>query len=711
MKKIKYLAIFITILILGIATFLMLRKGKESTPAVKTVPEKATNILVITLDTTRADKIGIYGCEDVKTPHLDALAKQGVRFENAYSPAPLTLPAHCSLFTGTYPLYHKVRNNGTYFLPEQIDTMAEILKRNGYTTAAFVSSFIVDSRFGLDQGFDVYNDNLKVEKKVKVYHSERTAESVFKDFAQWFSENSGKKFFCWVHFFDPHLPYAPPEPYMSEYRHDPYLGEIAYMDAYVGKISELLKNHKVFENTLIVIVGDHGEAFGEHKEYGHQIFCYEENLKIPFIINAKDSIPENIVRSEKVTLLDILPTVLDSLQFTIPDEIQGSSLLPLIRGESFPQRDIYIESIFAKEALGCAPVKGVIQKKYKYFDLPQPELYDLTKDPLEKNNLISRRAHVGKQLKKRVQELSEIFDTLEFNSQRIMTEEEKSRLASLGYITLTSQTNPDKALPDPKEGVAGYNEFSAGMQANSLNDYAGAEKHFKNAIAITPYYTAPYSMLAAQYIKNGRSEEAVQIFKKGIENNPRDNTIKLEYARTLIQLKQLQEARALLEHLEKLNPPDSIVQIQLYLGGIHSAQGKLTEAAISYQKALKTEPDNLFIKKQLAYTLHLSNRFTETLPLYVELEKSNPGDLGLIQDMAILYAQLNRLDKAEVYFEKLMKHNPRNNIYYNYALLLGKKGNYSKAIATMEKFLSMYSNEDGKKMFARQSIEKWKNLK
>jgi choline-sulfatase len=237
-------------------------------------------------------------------------------FENAFSQAPLTLPSHCSILTGTTIPYHKVRTNGSYALPGELDTLAEILKRENYTTSAFIASFTLDSRFGLDQGFDVYNDKVTTfGNPIKSYNSERSAELVFNDFSRWFETNFDQPFFSWVHFYDPHIVYAPPEPYLLRFKDNPYDGEIAYMDEYVGKIFALLKSKNILKNTLVVIVGDHGEAFGEHGEYGHQIFCYKENLKGPFIINGP-RLPRQKRVSPCVSVMDVMPTILDYLDIS-----------------------------------------------------------------------------------------------------------------------------------------------------------------------------------------------------------------------------------------------------------------------------------------------------------------------------------------------------------------------------------------------------------
>ncbi|GAH87365.1 unnamed protein product, partial [marine sediment metagenome] len=235
---------------------------------------------------TRTDRLGCYGYQKAKTQNLDSIAANGVLFMNAYCQVPLTTPSHCSILTGTYPLYHQVRNNGNYSLSPDLTTLAEILKGRGFQTAAFVSSFTVDSRLGLDQGFDVYDDNFVEGQAFKSLNSERKAENVFASFSRWLDQNQSGQFFCWVHFFDPHLPYDPPSPFREEFPDDPYDGEIAYMDHYTGKVVEKLREKKLLGRTLIILAGDHGEAFGEKEEVGHGIFLYEGTMRVPLLFYA-----------------------------------------------------------------------------------------------------------------------------------------------------------------------------------------------------------------------------------------------------------------------------------------------------------------------------------------------------------------------------------------------------------------------------------------
>ena len=261
--------------------FLVFRPGKRQSGPSGPLPY---NVLLITLDTTRADHLGCYGHEPARTPNLDGLAREGVRFARAYCPAPLTLPSHASIMTGLYPVAHGVRNNG-HDLPSGIGTLAEILKGRGYATGAFVSAFSVDSRFGIDRGFDVYDDTFLADSPFKTQNAERRAEETFARFSRWLETGGKDRFFGWVHFYDPHLPYDPPSPYKEEFGGDPYDGEIAYMDRYVGSVLDRLRELGVLERTIVVVAGDHGEGLGDKVEQGHGIFLYEETLRVPLIFH------------------------------------------------------------------------------------------------------------------------------------------------------------------------------------------------------------------------------------------------------------------------------------------------------------------------------------------------------------------------------------------------------------------------------------------
>jgi len=663
------------------------------------------NILIVTLDTTRADRIGIYGCKESKTPHMDNLARAGAWFKNVYSPVPLTLPAHCSLFTGTYPLFHNVRNNGKYLLSGELETLAEIFKKKGYLTSAFVSSFIVDSRFGLNQGFDVYNDRLKLDRQVKVYRSERPAEWVYKDFEQWLIKNSKQKFFSWVHFFDPHTPYAPPEPFKSQFFSDPYLGEIAYVDVYVGKIVDKLRFLGVLDNTMIIIVGDHGEAFGEHKEYGHRVFCYDENLKVPLIFYLKDHLPKKCF-TDRVKIIDIFPTILDFLDYPLSEFVQGISLIPYLNGKELIDRSFYFESYFVMEDLGCAPLAGIIQGDYKFIDLPQSELYDLRKDPLESENMVRRKPRLAKKLKKEKSRLVNEFSQ-EVRSGRKMTREERKRLESLGYLSTGKDSAKSGKMCDPKEIIESYNLFAKGVSFLEQENLDKAESYFKQVINMAPFFAEAYVFLSSLYQSRGEIPRALAVLEEGLKQDPDNYNIKLKYARILIQKRDLDTALFNLKDLANKDDIDSQPLVNFLIGNIYLHKKFFEKAITHYRIALEVESDNKSIKKNLAYSLLHLGRRDEALKVYKELETQEPEDLQLLSDLAVLFAQMGEYDRADEYFQKIINRAPSSNVLFNYALLLAKKNEYDRAVKMMNRFLSLYNKIDSRKRMAQQYIREW----
>ncbi|MCJ7643243.1 MAG: sulfatase-like hydrolase/transferase, partial [Candidatus Aminicenantes bacterium] len=342
------------------------------------------NILLITLDTTRADHLGCYGYKPAKTPNLDRLAQEGIRFARVYCPAPLTLPSHASIMTGLYPVTHGVRNNG-HDLPSGIRTLAEILKGRSYSTAAFVSSFSMDSRFGLDRGFDVYDDTFQSESPFKTQNAERRAKETFARFSRWLEINGKDKFFGWVHYYDPHLPYDPPSPSKEEFEKDPYDGEIAYMDRYVGAVLERLKELGILERTLVVIAGDHGEGLGDKVETGHGIFLYEETLRVPLILYNPAVFPRSQVIESQVRLVDVAPTILEIIGLKNEAAgMTGQSLVPWLRGKSRKDLDSLVETVYPRENFGWSELVGLVSGRWKYIQSPRSELYDVKNDPGER---------------------------------------------------------------------------------------------------------------------------------------------------------------------------------------------------------------------------------------------------------------------------------------------------------------------------------------
>jgi choline-sulfatase len=694
------------LLLLGVALvivfFAFFRPGRRGMLA-----KPGSNVLLITLDTTRADRMGYAGHATARTPNLDRLAASGVRCEAAYSPVPMTLPAHCSMLSGLYPPAHKVRNNGSYFLPEPVLTLAEILGRRGYRTSAFVSSFVLDSRFGLGQGFAVYDDDF-AGGGAKTYASQRDAAAVFAAFSGWLAGHDGGKFFSWVHFFDPHAPYDPPEPYRSAFPDAPYDGEIAFMDHYVGEIIALLEKKQLLSNTLIVVAGDHGEAFGEHGEHGHQVFCYDENLRVPMIFSAAGSLPEGMRLRQKACLVDVMPTILEYLGEPLPPSVQGRSLLPAMRQKELPDRDLYLESFFAYEAFHCAPLQGILRDHFKYLDLPRPELYDLREDPDERKNLVFVRAALGQELRSGLHDLERRLDSSAMENSRRLTAAEKDTLASLGYITSAPTVRNGGALPDPKDKIAGWQVFTEGVEQEAGGQTAAAEASLLRAIELIPDYPGSYTILANIYYKNGQGEKALDLFGEALARLPADPTLKTEYADLLIRMKRTDQALVQLQELAKMDLVDKKAHVHSLMAGICEARGDVPQAIAQYRLALESEPENDDYSRKLAYLLHRSNRFADALKIYLALERKHPDDTQLVRDMAIVYAQMNDLERSRNYFTKALRQSPDANLYFNFALLLARQGATAEATALMKKFLDLAPPGSAQAEAGRRYLSSWR---
>ncbi len=336
------------------------------------------NILLITIDTLRYDRLSIYNDKFVKTPNIDNLAKKGAVFERAFAHTPITLPSHANILTGTTPLYHGISDNNRFRLDDKFLTLAEHLKKNGYKTAAFTASFVLNEYFKLNQGFDLYSGPEK--------SNELKAEEIIKPSVKWIRDNKGP-WFLWIHVWDPHTPYSPPEPFKTRFSSDLYSGEVAYTDSQLGTLFDFMEDSGLMKNTSIVITGDHGEALGDHYELEHGYFAYNSTIHIPLII-YDPSIKSSTI-CNNVSHIDIFPTLCNLAKVSTPSHIQGKSLLPLMKGETWEEETIYFESKLAYYSRGWAPLDGFIKEDQKFINQPIKELYDLKKDFSEKRNIIS----------------------------------------------------------------------------------------------------------------------------------------------------------------------------------------------------------------------------------------------------------------------------------------------------------------------------------
>ena len=412
-------------------------------------------MVIITLDTTRADYLPVYGFMDAAMPHLDRLAREGVVFDQATSVAPLTLPAHCSLFTGLFPPRHGVRDNGDRPLSPQHTTLAETVRAHGFSTGAFVGSVVLDADRGLAQGFDTYGGvvDARVSQRAPGPPRRRPGDEVVTDAIRWIEGIGDSRFFLWAHLYDPHRPYDPPEPFRSRYT-DPYLAEIAFADAQIGRLLEALERRKLLDRTIVVVAADHGESLGDHGERDHGIFVYESVLRVPLIIRGPGISPRRV--ADVVRLVDVMPTVLDLLGVPRPP-LDGMSLVAALHGD--PQHvelDAYSESQYPLR-FGWSPLRALRAGRYKMIDAPRPELYDLDRDPFEERNLYAERRDVARAFAQRLATFEHdiALKPRTDGADPLPSGELQQRLAALGYIGSGAARRPSDAhdLPDPKDCI------------------------------------------------------------------------------------------------------------------------------------------------------------------------------------------------------------------------------------------------------------------
>ena len=656
----------------------------SSIPREKIIKDSRLNVLLITLDTTRADRLGCYGYTDAKTPNLDFLAANGVQFLNAYCQVPLTCPSHCSILTGTYPVYHQVRNNGAYYLPPEIQTLAETLKTKGLETSAFVSSFTVDSRFGLDQGFDVYDDLLSPDQTFKALNSERRADAVYASFSRWVDENKEDQFFSWIHFFDPHIPYDPPSHYREEFLDNPYDGEIAFMDFYIGKIIEKLREQGLLERTLIVVAGDHGEAFGEKREKGHGVFIYESTMRVPLIFYAANNLPQGDLIEARVRLIDIMPSVLDMLNITVSPGIQGTSLLPHIEGKKKEDLSSYIESYFPRENYGWSELVGLIDGDWKFILAPKQELYNLRQDPREEKNLIQEESKVAFEKRDILENIIKDSISPLVAEKRTLTSEERERLRSLGYIS-TSESPSGEELPDPKDRIEELLLVQKAQEYEIEGKFPEAAAIYEKILSLRPDVATSYVNLALMKAQMMDFDETIRILEQGLKKMPESEVLLSRLGHTFMLLGRVKKALEAFDLILKNNPRyfDALLGSAWMLDLIEQRE----DAQGYYRKALEVEPENKFARKNYAMSLASTRNFSQAIEIYLGLKKDYPDDYEIYQDLGIVLGYVGDVSQSIENLEKAVSLHPNPVAYYNLAVAKKKVGNLEETVRYLKLYL------------------------
>jgi choline-sulfatase len=533
----------------GLATALEAAPPGAPAPDPGPARSRLPSLVLLTLDTTRADHVGARGARPSLTPRLDALAARGLRYAKALSPAPLTLPAHCSLLTGLDPPAHGVRDNGAAALGADVPTLAEVLSRRGYATAAFVSSLVLDRRFGLDRGFGVYDDQMAAERIGEYGYPERDAAAVTSAALAWAGKRPrGKPFFLWVHYYDPHAPHrASGQPGPADATPG-YAGEIAYMDREIGRLLQTVAPEG--SRTVVAVVGDHGEMLGEHGEAGHGIFLYTAALEVPLIITGPGIAPGTVkpqtvgIRALPSTLLNLLGLAKDAPPFGTP--LPGLSLSEPVQ----PAAPIYSETFLPATAYGWSPLKAVSDDRWRFIQAPRPELYDLRADPGEAKNLADLRTDERARME-------QALTAVEKTGQRVGTPVKPDAqlaeaLASLGYHSGASGTR--SGTIDPKDGIAMLAELEQTRQWMGAGRAREAVARLEELVRKSPGNVPFLVRLAVAQAAAGRAEAGVATLKHAVGLNPRLDFLHAHLADAYLDLGRAAEARAEYELALTLNP-------------------------------------------------------------------------------------------------------------------------------------------------------------
>ncbi|HEY2090427.1 MAG TPA: sulfatase-like hydrolase/transferase [Thermoanaerobaculia bacterium] len=641
---------------------------REAVSELKAAPR---DVILVTIDTLRADSLGFAGKADVKTPFLDSLAARGVVFMNAHAHNVITLPSHVNILTGLYPFQHGVRENAGFTLDPKTPTVATLLKPLGYTTGAFVGAFPLDSRFGLNQGFDTYDDNYgKGESSIDFVVPERRAEAVLKAATAWWASRDHQKRFMWVHLYDPHAPYHPPEPFLSEYRGKEYLGEIAYVDSQLA--AQLGPILQADPDALLIVTGDHGEALGDHGELTHGLFAYESTLKIPLIVAGAGL--THRVENGYVRHVDIVPTILAAIGAKAPANLRGAPLTA-----SIGSRDSYFEALSASINRGWAPLTGVIHNSEKYIDLPIPELYDLPRDPKETNNLREER-------RRDVEAARVLLEPMKIApGARIVDADTVAKLRSLGYISGSGGGKKNFTVADDPKNLVGLdNKMHEAIDAFERHDPQRGLELSREVVTERPGMLAGREIYAFMLRENEHAPEAIEQLEM-IVRDPSSNIDNLDSLALLYcETGHPEKALALLQPHASSKDPDLL---NAY-GVAFLDLGRFADGDRVFQNILTIDPGNAPALQNLGISaLRRGDRAVATDYLTRALAL-NPRLPNALNTLGVAYAEGGQLAEAVDYWNRAVAVDPRQyDALFNIALVETRAGHHDEAKRALTQFI------------------------
>ncbi len=629
---------------------LALGSGAASEPR----PDKTSrrDVFLITIDTLRADHIHCYGYDRVQTPSLDQLAKQGVRFTQAFTPSPITNSSHASILTGLLPSAHGVSDFGVPLAASHL-TLAETLKKRGYRTAAFIGAVILDSKAlapGLDRGFEFY-DNFPAQSETKSRWGrvERRGIEVVQHAETWLNAHPAGPHFVWVHLYDPHDPYEPPAPYSETYKDRLYDGEIAYADSAVGHFLAYLKKQGWYEGSLIVVVGDHGEGLGEHHEDTHGIFLYDSTTHVPLLVKLPEEREAGRTVEAQVRTTDIMPSILELLGVPAPASLDGESLGPFLAGTGGPPRTAFGETEYPLR-FGWAPLRSVRKEGLKFIEAPKPELYDLRADPGElRNNYVPWDAAVQR-LRKVLAELSAKSPAPAKTSPATVSAGTIDELHALGYLgsadagSATDVPEPS-LLPDPKDKIEEQNLLHTAMMASEDGKTDKARAALEKVLQLDERSVLALSQLGRLEMSSGNYAKAAGYLRPAHDARPDDAAAAFEYGRALELSGDLPGARDALQASLKLNPNQFAARLSL--GRVYLSLDDAKAAEDQLEAAVLSQPGSAEAQTGLAKALIRQKKYGDAVELLEPIVGSSNNDPEMFQVLSEAYGGLGRRQDAQ----------------------------------------------------------------
>jgi choline-sulfatase len=651
-------------------------------------PDRAQNerpsVLLITIDTLRADHLGCYGYRTAATPAIDALARRGVRFATAVAHVPLTGPSHASILTGRSPLGHGFRNNSGFALPARVRTAAEDFRQAGYRTAAFVSGFPLDRRFGLDRGFDTYDDHLpRGHDARRTPYVERPAEATTDVALRWIQPGAGARpspWFLWIHYYDPHAPYDPPPDLAARYASSPYDGEIASVDRQIARVLRALETGGARASTIVLVTADHGESLGEHGEGTHGLFLYDATLRVPWVM-AGPGIPSGRVATTVARLMDVLPTLADYAGLPGRAGLDGRSLRSAADGREMEDAPAYAESLYSQLELGWAPLFAWRTARYKFIEAPRPELYDLANDASETQDRVDTERVRAHDLRRTLQAaLSAPMP----DAAKPVDPDTARRLSALGYISGAGAPRAGGApLRDPKDGVHLLPPLNRGMSV-ARTDPEVAIRDLTAVLAEDPDLLMARRTRAVAYAAARRHDHAIadlRALEKAGQLTAEDRIVlgdNLRFAGNLT------EAARVLEAAARDNP--KFAQPWLSLAEVHIAAGRFAEAEAACRRALEIAPDGLEALRRLGDLALRRGDVATAGAHYGRLLELDPTDTAAMSTLGVVRVRSGRVEEGIALFRQAVARDPANGDALLYlAGALASSGSPAEALPYFER--------------------------